>query len=119
LLTESFQVADLEAEVLEIENLVLVAHPDHPLARQTIVTARDLEGETILFSKVDCSYRRSLEAALNLENVRYDTTLEFNSVSAIKQYVMTGIGITILPEITVAEDIIRKRLSVLPWDGGV
>ena len=118
LLSESFQVADLEAEVLEIENLVLVAHPDHPLTRQTIVTARDLEGETILFSKVDCSYRRSLEAALNLEKVRYDTTLEFNSVSAIKQYVMTGIGITILPEVTVAEDIIQGRLSVLPWDGG-
>jgi len=119
LMTESFQVADLEAEVLGIENLVLVAHPDHPLARQPLVHTRDLKDETILFSKVDCSYRKTFEAILDLEKVRYDATLEFNSVAAIKQFVKAGVGIAVLPEITVAQDIAKGRLCALPWSEGI
>ncbi len=118
LLTESFQSADLEAEALGIETLILVAHPDHPLVKEPKVQTKDLKGETLLFSKVDCSYRRTVEAAFNMEKIRYDNTLEFNSVEAIKQCVMAGVGISILPEITVTEDISRGRLAALPWAEG-
>ncbi len=118
MLTESFHAADLEAEVLGIETLVLVAHPNHPLVNQPAVRTRDLEGETLLFSKFDCSYRKTLEGVLKTEKVRYDTTIEFNGVEAIKQCVMAGVGVTILPEITVAEDISQKRLATLSWAEG-
>jgi len=53
-----------------------------------------------------------------MEKIRYDNTLEFNSVEAIKQCVMAGVGISILPEITVAKDISKGRLAALPWDEG-
>jgi len=119
LLTESFQAADLEAEILGIENLILVAHPNHPLLKKSIVHTKDLKGETLLFSKVDCSYRRTIEAGFNMEEIRYDNTLEFNSVEAIKQCVMAGVGITILPEITVAKDISEGKLAALSWNEGV
>jgi DNA-binding transcriptional LysR family regulator len=118
LLTESFQVADLEAEALGIETLILVAHPDHSLVKEPKVQTKDLKGETLLFSKVDCSYRRTAEAAFNMEKIRYDNTLEFNSVEAIKQCVMAGVGISILPEITVAKDISKGHLAALSWDEG-
>jgi DNA-binding transcriptional LysR family regulator len=118
LLTESFHAANLEIEVLGIETLVLVAHPNHPLVNQPVVRTRDLEGETLLFSKLDCSYRKTLEGVLKSEKVRYDTAIEFNGVEAIKQCVIAGVGITILPEITVAEDISQGRLSALPWAEG-
>jgi DNA-binding transcriptional LysR family regulator len=118
LLTESFQAADLEAEALGIENLILVAHPAHPLVKESVLRTQDLEGETLLFSKVDCSYRRTVEAAFKIEKIRYDNTLEFNSVEAIKQCVMAGVGISILPEIAVAKDISEGRLSRLSWNEG-
>ncbi len=118
LLTESFQAADLEADALGIENLILVAHPDHPLVKESVVHTKDLKGETLLFSKVDCSYRRTVESAFKIEKLRYDNTLEFNSVEAIKQCVMTGVGISILPEITVAKDISEGRLAPLFWNEG-
>ena len=53
-----------------------------------------------------------------MEKIRYDNTLEFNSVEAIKQCVMTGVGISILPEITVAKDISEGRLAPLFWNEG-
>jgi len=115
LLTESIQAADLEAEALGFEHIMLVASPGHPLAAKPEIQTRDLEGETILLSKVDCSYRRSFEKILDQENIRPGTTLEFNSVEAIKQCVMEGIGITILPEVAVAREITQGRLAALTW----
>ena len=115
LLTESIQAADIEAEPLGIEPLVLVACPGHRLAKQAEVHARDLAGECILLSTVDCSYRRSLESVLSAENIRYENAFEYNSVAALKESVMTGVGISILPEISVKKDISRGRLAALLW----
>jgi len=118
LLTESIQAADLEAEVLGFERIMLVASSGHPLAAKPEIQTRDLEGETILLSKVDCSYRRSFEQILDQGNIRTGATLEFNSVEAIKQCVTEGIGITILPEIAVAREIAQERLAALTWGEG-
>ena len=118
LLTDSIQAADLEAEAIGFEHIMLVTSPGHPLAAKPEIQTRDLEGETILLSKVDCSYRRSFEQILDQGNVRPGTTLEFNSVEAIKQCVMEGVGITILPEIAVAREIAYGKLTALTWGEG-
>lgn len=116
LLTDSIQAADLALEALGFESIVIVARPDHPLAAKPRVRIHDLEGQTILLSKVDCSYRKSFQHMLEQEKVRTGTILEFYSTSAIKQCVIEGVGITILPEISVAEDIAQGRLVALAWE---
>ena len=118
LLTESVQASDLVAEPLGFERLMLVAGSGHPLASKPEIRTRDLEGETILLSRTDCSYRRSLEEILAREKIGTAATLEFNSVEAIKQCVMEGVGITMLPEIAVAREIARGMLTALAWEEG-
>lgn len=83
-----------------------------------MVNAGDLKGQTILFSTVDCSYRRSLELILGQQKIAYDSSVDFNSVAALKQCVMEGVGIAVLPEVSVAEDISHGRLKVLAWTEG-
>ena len=39
-------------------------------------------------------------------------------MAAIKQCVMEGVGITILPEVTVTQDIAQERLAALEWEEG-
>ena len=116
LLTESIQAADLEAEALGFETLVIVASPDHPLTTKPVVRTQDIAGETILLSKVDCSYRRSFQQILDKKKVQPGTVLEFSSVAVIKQFVREGVGITILPEVSAARDIAQGRLVALPWE---
>ncbi len=118
LLTESIQAADLEIEVLGFEHLVLVAHPEHALSKQSKVTTQDLNGETLLLSKLDCSYRKNFQQLLNKEKVRPNLSLELNNVAIIKQCVMDNIGITILPEIAVEKEIARGEMTALPWTEG-
>jgi DNA-binding transcriptional LysR family regulator len=118
LLAESIQSGDLNAEMLGVESLVVVSHPNHPLAMQKSVETRELANEPLLLSRVDCSYRRLFEKALDHESVPRHAVLEFNSVEAIKQCVKAGVGITIIPETAIKQDLMDKKLAVIPWVQG-
>ncbi|MEW6351930.1 MAG: LysR family transcriptional regulator [Thermodesulfobacteriota bacterium] len=118
LLTDAFQAADLRTEVLGFESIVLVAGPRHRLAKAALVRTRDLKGELLLLSKVDCSYRRLFERMLDEEGVSLDTGLIFHSVEALKRHVMAGTGITILPKVSVADEMGQGKLTCLPWEEG-
>jgi DNA-binding transcriptional LysR family regulator len=68
--------------------------------------------------KVDCSYRKTFEQILSQKEIVRFTRLEMNSVEVIKRSVMAGVGITVLPEIAVAEEVAQKKLVILPWSEG-
>ncbi len=116
LLAESFQGTELAIEALGAEHLLLVAAPGNPLARKKLVRTRDLAKETLLLSKVDCSYRRLFERILAEEGIPLEATRTFHSVQFLKRCVTAGSGITILPEVTVAEDVERGELARLRWE---
>jgi DNA-binding transcriptional LysR family regulator len=118
LLVEGIQAGDLESEILGFENIVMVAAPHHPLAGKSILTLEDLAGQSLLLSKVDCSYRRILEATLKQEEIQVEKIVTFHSVTALKACVMAGLGVTILPESAVAHDAERQKLVRLPCEEG-
>src|SRR5258708_11264436 len=107
----------LVVEPLINEPLLLLASPDHALVRLSALHAQDLEGEPFLLTEVGCSYRNVFERALNEVGVHPTINLEFSSVEAIKQCVMVDMGITFLPEITVATEIAQGRIVPLQWEG--
>jgi DNA-binding transcriptional LysR family regulator len=98
--------------------VVLVAGPGHALSAKRSLHTRDLAGETILLSKVDCSYRKIFEQILEQEEVGRFGILEFYSVEVIKRCLMSGVGITVLPEIAVRDEVAQKKLVILPWSEG-
>lgn len=118
LLTDSVQAADLEVKRIGFESIQIVAGPDHPLASKKRLHTEDFQGETLLLSKVDCSYRKIFQAILAEKNIHPKRVVEFNSIAVLKQCVMEGFGITILPEMGITEDISQGRLTVLPWEHG-
>jgi DNA-binding transcriptional LysR family regulator len=116
LMSESIEAADLDNEVLGFETILLVAGADHPLTRRKAVHTRDLEGETLLLSKVDCSYRRSFERILDESGVVPQRIHDFHSVETLKRCVINGTGYTILPEVAVEGDLARGDLVQLNWE---
>ncbi len=118
LLAESHQGAGLVVESLGVVNLVLIAAPGNPLAKKSLVRTTDLEDETLLLSKVDCSYRRLFERILANEGIPLEPTRIFHSVQFLKRCVMAGSGITILPEVAVSEDLETGALARLRWEEG-
>ncbi|MDA8307642.1 MAG: LysR family transcriptional regulator [Deltaproteobacteria bacterium] len=120
LLAESMSSSDLEMETVGFESLVLVANPEHPLSAKRTVHTRDLSGATILLSRLSCGYKSIFEQMLKDEEVYDYVKFECSSVEVIKSNVMNGLGISILPEVAVAEEVGSKRLVILPWsEGGI
>ncbi len=70
----------------------------------------------MLLTEPGCSYRVPFERALAAANGRPGPAIEFGSVEAIKQCAMAGMGIAILPEVTVAAELERGLLAALPWE---
>lgn len=99
------------------EPMYVLAHSDHPLAHRQRVKPLDLDGETILVTEPGCSYREMFERTLAEVGISSPMKIEFASVEAIKQCVMAGLGIALLPKMAVAKEIEQGQLTVLPWDG--
>ena len=114
---EPFQAPDLIVESLVTERLLFVARPDHPLADAPHITFNELQHEPMVLTESTCGYRLLFEKVISTGGIRLNQPMAFHSVEAIKQCVMAGIGISLLPAVAVATEIEQGRLIALPWHG--
>jgi DNA-binding transcriptional LysR family regulator len=114
----SVGVAGLSAELLMEEAVSVVAPPDHALADSCLVGPSHLIGETVLLPEAPqsgCAYRGRFERQLSEGGVVPRETLEFQSIEAIKRCVGSGMGVTVLPTVTVKAELAAGALSELEW----
>jgi len=116
LLAESIQSSKLTAEPLRFERLLVVSNVDNPLARKSSVSIKDLTDQSIFLPKADCGYRMVFEQMLTEANITPQPLLEFSAVEMMKDCLKSSQGVTMLPEITVRNEIDRGELAVLPWE---
>lgn len=116
LLADSIDSGELDFELLGTEELVVVAHPRHPLCQKNRVSYADLRGQTLLLPKADCGYRMMFEQTLTAKNIAPAAVIELNSIEAIKKIVMQGTGVTIIPEIVVHDEWRNGELAKLAWE---
>jgi DNA-binding transcriptional LysR family regulator len=115
LFIDSIQEHDLIADVLGFEKLYLVACPTHPLAASSSMELKKLEKHTVLMPTQDCSYKMLFKQMLAEEKVSPGAILSLNSIEAIKQCVLQGIGVTLIPEMAVKRELAAGDLLLLPW----
>ncbi|WP_406862426.1 LysR family transcriptional regulator [Streptomyces sp. HUAS MG47] len=102
----------LEVEVLAKEPLVLVAAPGHPLAGRAGLTDADVAGATLVGPEPGCAYRDGFEGALAGLGPQF---MEFGTIEASKRAVASGLGLALLPRITVSEELASGALAALDW----
>ncbi|MET7696977.1 LysR family transcriptional regulator [Streptomyces sp. NPDC005485] len=103
----------LEVAVLAVEPLALVAAPGHRLAGKPAGTA-DLVREPLLATEPGCAYRDLFERELNSPApVQF---MEFGTIEATKRAAAAGLGIALLPEVTVAAELAEGTLQQLLWE---
>lgn len=105
----------LQIECLTQEQIKMVVCPDHPLLAKSNVDPKELENETFLLTESGCSYRTLLEDSFRSVEVYPKNKFEFSSIEAIKQCVIAGLGIAVLPEMAVEEDIRAGKMKELAW----
>lgn len=107
---------DLVVESLIEEQMALIASPDHRLKGVRSVTPEDLREEVILQTESGCTYRAVFEQELKACGVSPEASLEFFNIEAIKNCVMLGLGLSLVPLITVQRELSEGKLCRLNWD---
>lgn len=114
---DDVKAADLLVDCLGTEPLLLVAAPTHPLAQRAEVSSSAFEGVPLLLAKGDCSYRRLFEGLLAESGVETGAGMDFSCLAALKRCLRAALGVTIIPEIAIQEELREGALTVLPWRG--
>lgn len=111
------QDSDLIVHPLLDEPIVLVGSPDCSL---NIIDERyenQKISECLITNEKECSYRRIFEEYLGEQRIVPSSTMELWSIEAIKRCVMSGLGISYLPLMTVKEEIQELTLKIIPCVG--
>lgn len=90
---------------------VLITCPDHPLAKRSRITLRDISKYPLILPPRTLSTWRIVEAVFTQHGLTYDVTLEVGGWEVIKTYVELGLGISIVMSICITGD---EKLAVLP-----
>ena len=112
------EIVGLPAEPLVEEDVSIIAPPTHALADSTLVTPQDLGEESVLLPEAPesgCAYRGEFERQLSAAGVVPRETLEFQSIEAIKRCVSAGMGVSVLPAVSVEAELAAGSLSELRW----
>jgi DNA-binding transcriptional LysR family regulator len=117
LLVASGPVEGIRSEVLSYEPLVLVASPQHPLARRARVSSDELSHYPFITALRGSRYFELVDAALRgVGLARYDVAMELQESAAVKEMVRHGAGIACLPACTVRAEIAAGSLVALKLD---
>ncbi|MCM3629610.1 LysR family transcriptional regulator [Paenibacillus glycanilyticus] len=113
ILDPPFSDPELHTQMLREEQLVIIASPEHRFSKLSEVRAEDLAGEPLILTEDGCTYRAMLLKALRNSAVDSKPSYEFGNLEAIKQCVVYGLGVALLPRITVADEVQKQQLIAL------
>ena len=113
-LTYDPQDPELASVVVYSDELIFVVPPQHPLARESRVSIRQLGAESFVAHIVSSPYREKVIQAFRKYKTPLHMGVELPTLQAIKRFVAMGNGVAFLPEISVEDEIARGDLVRIP-----
>jgi DNA-binding transcriptional LysR family regulator len=92
------------------EELLLVTHPSHPLARKKRILSQDLVRQPFVLFEAASNTRRLIDEFIVREQIQPRIVMETENVEILKALVRTGMGITIVPHRAVARELRSGQL---------
>jgi len=97
--------------------LVIIAAPEHPLARRRGIKVKALAAESFLVREPGSGTRAAMERFFAAHGVSPTTTTEISSNETIKQAVMAGMGLAFLSQHAVGLELSAGQLVLLDVEG--
>jgi DNA-binding transcriptional LysR family regulator len=95
---------DLQIVPLGEEELVLIVPKRHPLSRPDRLRLGDLSGQQFIAFDRGTPTRKALDKILRGAGVKLKLRMELDNIETIKSAVSSGMGVSIVPEATVAAE---------------
>lgn len=107
---------NLRTRVLYEENFVLAVPEDHPLAKRSRVKVEDLDQQTVLLLEDGhCLRDQALEVCHRVQ-VHEAENFRATSLETLRQMVVAGLGVTLLPQLAVEPPFGAQRgMATIPF----
>ncbi|RPH55943.1 MAG: LysR family transcriptional regulator [Acidobacteria bacterium] len=92
------------------EELLVVTHPSHPLAKNRRIVSHDLVRQPFVLFESGSNTRRLIDEFFVKEMIQPEIVMETENVEILKALVRTEIGITIIPYEAVAREVRSGQL---------
>lgn len=108
---------------LREDKLVVVCNPEHKLARgkrggSRRISLSQLDGEEFVAFERDIPTRKTIDRILKQHKVAVNYVMEFDNIETIKRSVEVGIGLSILPETAVVNEVRTRLLTAHEFSEG-
>jgi DNA-binding transcriptional LysR family regulator len=116
----AYPARDPRLDILPIgrDRLVMICPPDHPRARDAAVGLRALDGEKFISFEPDIPTRRAIDRALAAAQAEVRHVMEVDNIETVKRAVEIGLGISIVPQSTILQEVEKGVLAQVPLEGG-
>jgi DNA-binding transcriptional LysR family regulator len=104
---------DLVVERCQVDELVLITSPSHPFARVGGIDPESLTHTPFLIRERGSGTRFVVEQSLAQRGVRLAVTIELSNTEAIKQAVMSELGVSIVSRLTIERERRDHTLAVI------
>jgi len=104
-LEEEFQHSDFNVNCLRDEEIIMVCNNQHPFSKRAKVSLDELKDQNFILTEPSCGYRNILTRELLKLGHKLDPNMWFENTEAIKQCVMSNMGLSFLPKIATQSDI--------------
>jgi DNA-binding transcriptional LysR family regulator len=115
----AFPVKQRQIEVLPFRNdhLVVITHPQHPIAKRTEIEIKDLTNQKFIGFDPDIPTRKAVDQIFREHKLEIEPVMEFDNIETVKRAVEIDHGIAIVPQATVLQEQKQGTLAVLPFKG--
>jgi DNA-binding transcriptional LysR family regulator len=103
----------LETVPLKKELMVLICHPQHPLARGRTIKTSAIAGQKFVAFEPDIPTRKAIDKVLREHGVQVMPVMEFDNVETVKRAVEIDAGVAIVPHGTVTQEIQKQTLAAV------
>ena len=109
--------AKVETVPLRKDNMVLICHPGHPLAKFKSVKLSQIGGQKFVSFEPDIPTRKAIDKVLRDHDLEVQTVMEFDNIETVKLAVEIEAGISIVPAGTITQEVSKQTLAEVRIDG--
>jgi DNA-binding transcriptional LysR family regulator len=116
----AYPVRDAKLEIVAFrkEPLVLICHPQNPLARLDSIKLKALAGQKFVSFEQDIPTRKALDKILKDQGVSVEHAMEFDNIETVKRAVEIDSGVAIVPQATISQEVAKQTLAAVRLEGG-
>jgi DNA-binding transcriptional LysR family regulator len=109
----AYPIRDPKLEIIPLRKdpLVLICHPQQPLARSKAIKLKELEGQKFVSFDLDIPTRKATDRVLREHHVRVQHAMEFDNIETVKRAVEIDAGVAIVPKSTILQEIAKQTLA--------